>query len=766
MKKYIEPLLSRPFLIIACIHILAIIITAQINDYMGLNSEYDEYHPNNPMSQAGIEEGDTENFYGKIYDIRHKSSEDGETNIFILSDVYWQGKLLTTPGKYIQAYVDDVTNAKIGSIICVRGRIDYYDHSRNQGEFDSYRFYRNRGYLFCVRDGTIIEFSNTYSRLSQKMYEIKRLCESRIDYCFGKEDGSVIKAMLLGVKEELDSDTKELFQRSGVAHILAISGLHISFLCMAVYKLFINAGVPFGISILGSEIILFLYVLMVGFSPSAFRASIMFSLFLIAKIMKRSYDMISAMSVSAIVILLINPGYLYDASFQLSFLAILSVGFFYPNFINNTRYLMTFLKKRPSDTAKGRIYNFFVSGGLGSLLTSFWVYMVSLPVLLSCYFETAIYAILLNIVVIPLLPVLLVGAIGTLILTNRVNAFAKLFCLLVKSTLNFYKKSCLFLEKSGVARVNLGKPAVWAIGVFYLVLVLICLYKGRKRLLIQTLGLILCMMLMAVKVGIGSSLYMLDVGQGDSIVYVNDNRNVYIFDSGSSSKKNIGKKKLIPFLKYHGISQIEAVFLSHADEDHINGILELLDYMNEECINIKHIYVYSQSLENGDYADILEKAKKRGVEISGIGSCYELVDKEMKIRCIYPSQNAYIDSANNSSLVLRLEYGEFSFLETGDAELNAETTILEENNMEQVDILKVAHHGSSSSSGEEFISKAKPQYALISAGRNNRYGHPHAETIEVLTKNNSKIIQTAQSGQITVKIGPNGSKYSIYTYVK
>jgi len=766
MKQYAKVLMARPLLLMAVIHIIAIVICFQINEYLGLNSFYDEYKPDNPMSTAGLQEGDTSKWYGKIADIRHKRSEDEQLNILILSDVYWESELLTTPGKYIQVYVEDDSKAKIGQVVCVEGRIDYYNHSRNQGEFESYRYYRNRGYLFCVRDGQMTEYSDEYSRLSNGLHVFKHICENKIDSCFEQEDASILKAMLLGVKEELNEETKELFQKSGVAHILAISGLHISFLCMAVYKALIHVGISMKLSILFSEIILSLYVLMVGFSPSAFRASIMFSLFLIAKILNRSYDMISAMSISSIAILLINPGYLYDASFQLSFLAILSVAFFYPNFTNNTRYLMQILKKHPSISIKGRAYNFFVVGGLNSLLVSAWVYLISLPVILCCYYETAIYAVLLNILVIPLMPVLLLCAIGTLMMTGRVNIFAAHFALLVKSTLNLYKKSCLLLEKIGLGRANLGRPAMWTIVIFYILLLVICLYRGRRRVIVQMASLAICILLMTIKIDTNPKLHMLDVGQGDSIIWINSNRNVYIFDGGSSSKNNVGKNRIIPFLKYHGINRIEAVFLSHPDADHINGIHELLEYAKSESISINCIYVYNKSLINGEYELLLDTAKKSGVKVEGIEYGYELEDGKMIIKCIYPLPNMSIDSSNDSSLILSLEYGDFRFLETGDAEKYAETVILCQKTLSSVDVLKVAHHGSSSSSSEEFIRVVKPQYALISAGRGNRYGHPHAETIEVLQENGSKIVQTKDSGQITINIGKKGSKYSVYTYVK
>lgn len=771
MRDLLYDLRARPLFIAAIVHIIAILLVFGIEEKLGIGHEYDEYKPDNVFSASGIEEGESIILYGRITEIRHKKSGEEETNILILADVYCDNSLLTAPGKYIQAYTTDASVAKIGMCIRINGKLDYYDHSRNHGEFDAYAYYHNRGYLFALRESHILEYSKEYNRLAWVLHLLRHRCEKILDEIYGVEDASILKAMLLGVKEELDSEIKESFQKNGIAHILAISGLHISFLCMAVYNALIGVGISMRISIVVSEIMLVVYVIMVGFSPSAFRASLMFSVFLISKILKRSYDLITAMSASSIVILLINPGYIFDTSFQLSFLAIIAVGFFGNKYINNMRYLKKIMKKRVSVTLKDRLYNVFVSGFLNSFVISCWVYLITLPAILSCYYETAIYSVLLNLLVIPLMPVLLIGAVGSIIMTRVVNFGGVILGQFVKSILNLYKEMCRILEGLGTLRYNFGKPGLISVIIFYVLMIIICMYRGRKRELVATISLVIAIFLVTFRFNPYPRIHMLDVGQGDCIIYMNGKGGTYIFDGGSSSKSNVGKKRIIPFLKYYGIKEIEGIFLSHPDVDHTNGILQLIEESKKECIRIKNIYVYSNSLKGNEYSDLLKLSDDLGCNLCGINRGYELSEGNLNIRCLYPTEENVQMSSNDSSLVLLLRYKEFSFLEMADAETFSEKRIMElektgnisgiDGNISGIDVLKVGHHGSSSSSGKDFVSAISPKVALISAGKKNRYGHPHKETMETLSESGAVALQTKDMGEIEIDIRESGKRIDI-----
>ena len=195
-----EEISARPLFVIAVIQIVAILLVFSINDRLGIGHEYDEYEPNNPISRSGFEEGDYIEIFGRVNDIRHKKNGDEVVNTIILADTEWQGELLGTFGKYVQVYCDDVSAVKMGSFVHIGGKLDYYEHARNQGEFDSYQYYRNKGYVFAIRNGEIIEISSQYRHTSQKMHELKHHFEAILEEKFEIEDSSVLKAMLLGIK--------------------------------------------------------------------------------------------------------------------------------------------------------------------------------------------------------------------------------------------------------------------------------------------------------------------------------------------------------------------------------------------------------------------------------------------------------------------------------------------------------------------------------------------------------------------------------------
>ena len=673
----------------------------------------------------------------------------------------------------IQVLAAADTTVRMGSYVIMSGSLDYYDSATNPGEFDTYKFYKNRGYLYRIKNGKLCASGEEYSFIKQRMYEIKLICAGCLDENLGEEDASILKAMLLGMKGDLDSSIKDVFQKNGIGHILAISGLHISFLCMGIYNLLRRLRLPIPICVLISGIFLFLYVAMVGDSASAVRAAVMFMTFLVAKLLHRAYDLMSAMSLASILILCGNPGYLFDASYQLSFLAVCAVGGFYKAFEDNI-FDMKKVKKRVMRKVAGRLNPVLISLLKGMLtlgqnaLVSAFVFVVTMPSILWFYYEIPFYSVLLNLLVIPLMSVLLVMGIAVILLTLTVKELAFIPAFFAKLILWIYKSTCVILENSAVGRRNLGRPDMWKIILFYIILLVVCNYSKKLKIPIFITGVTICFLLMSVRFHTGLELYVLDVGQGDGIITVNEKGRVYMFDGGSSSVSSVGDRRIIPALKCIGTSEIEGIFLSHPDEDHINGIRELLTLGREECIHVKRIYVGSGFLSNGDFEDIQELVEAQGGEICPISAGFTLGDGNMSVECLYPYEDTDISDANDASLVLDLDYGDFSFWEMGDLEKGGEKLMLD--NMEGtpsaagLSLLKVGHHGSYTSTSEELLKLIKPDMAVISVGVNNRYGHPHAETLEILKEKSIPYLRTDEKGCLHFKVG--GGKVKIYSFVK
>ena len=712
------------------------------------------------------------------------------------------------------------TKLRLGQRIRARGSVALFQHATNPGQFDYAEYNFHKGVSFAMFDCRLLAVGKNYSRLRQGLYELRLRGETRLADKLSHEDAAIMKAMLFGNKGEIDGETKELFTKNGIAHILAISGLHISFLAMSLYKLLRKLGIKLRISALISEILIILYGVMVGFPVSAFRAIFMFSLFLVSRTIKRSYDMLTAMSLALIVLVITYPPGLFDTGLIMSFLAVLGVGFFGDSYLRNI----------------WKVPDFFQS-----VFISVWISLCSLPVMAVSYYEVPIYSLALNLLVIPLMSLLLTCGVILVLCPVSSVITARIIALILYS----YKGACAFLENTGMGRVNVGAPKKVQVVVYYILLVLAVWWPlihirfnvigSLRRNIVTGMIVVLALFLFCIRPCRGLDVYMLDVGQGDCMVIRNDNKNVYIIDGGSSSVKKVGEYRIIPCLKWMGVNEIEAVFITHPDSDHMNGLIELLTEQRKEALTVKRVYIFSGAMGAEEYDELSMLCRNSNVELLGIGRGDVLVDGELRFSVLSPgyceygkgedakdgvrspigytgvngnenansySSYAYFDpTSNNASLVMHIKYKDFDMLTTGDVEEEGEKDIMRSGILERVedngdcggekpgknktyhlnklmggsanqvypldnsiDVLKVAHHGSSGSSSLDMLSRISPRVSLISVGERNRYGHPHAETLERLEKVGTSIYRTDQSGAIIVSV--DGADMKLREYVK
>lgn len=768
---FFEGLLARPACIICICMVIIAIFLANYNS--SVSTEI--YADGDDITVFGrVQDKIVSKINGKVYSILTITDVSIFQNTELCKQTEkvnaFKNKKAVTSNKYIQLFIDNETNIKLGSYIYATGKVKNYSHATNQGEFDSYNYYHNRGYLFSMRTVEIHENSKQYSVLKESLFTAKVKIADTLDIYFDDIDATILKGMLLGMKKEVDSEVKETFQKNGIAHILAISGLHISFLCMGLFQVLtktIRISLP--ISVLISEIFLVLYIAMVGFSPSAFRAGIMFSMYIIAIWRKRAYDLLTAMSISLIIILSFNYYYIYDIGCQLSYAAILAVGFYNVQFGKNIADVPALIKSKAFKYLDYKIVKRIVCNMIRSAQVSIFVFVVTLPILLYGYYEVALYSVILNLIVVPLMSVLLGSAIFLIIFSCISSVPCYVFAFICKAILTIYKESCIFLENTGFGRRNMGRPELAIIILYYAILTFICTYSGKYKVRIFGTGFILCLILMLRGPYTGPGLYMLDVGQGDGLVFINDNKNVYLFDGGSTSKKAIGEKIIIPFLKCKGVNEVKAAFISHPDKDHMNGIIEVFNGSTKECIHIKRLYVYDGLKNTEEYEGLIEAAKRASTDVIGIERGYALKDKDLSISCIYPYKELEInstDDTNNTSLVLKVDYKDFTMLETGDIESLGELNMLRVSDLSRIDLLKVSHHGSKTATTNELLGILNPRVACISVGENNTYGHPHEEVLDRLEAVGAKIYRTDESGQITINLNREMWYNSIDEYSK
>lgn len=644
----------------------------------------------------------------------------------------------------IIVYLQDEYEPVIGSYVIISGQMSYFNKATNPGEFDAHRFYSNRGVLFSVKKAAVLKVSTNGNQVLQGLKNFRLKQEAYLQEYLPDENDAIMKAMLFGNKKEMDEETKALYQKNGIAHILAISGLHISLLGMAVYKVLLHLPLPKWCLLFISGSFLVLYCLMVGVSASAFRALIMFSFFLLSKLLKRSYDMITAMAFSALIWLLLYPGYLFDCGFQLSYAAIMGIGIVLP------------VLTRITDSVKIR----WVRKLISLFLPSLSVNLMTAPILIYHYYELSFFSIALNLIVIPLMAPLLLCGIGMLAIANmfgKISSIPPMLCAMpVNLILWIYEVGCRMLEWLPIGRRNIAPLSTGTLVMYYSILIVMTVLVNRKSHFYQFLFPLACICILIVPKNLDFSVWILDVGQGDCNVIFTEEGNCFVIDCGSTSKYNVGEKILIPFLKWNGIACVDGIIVTHPDADHMNGIVELIVLGEGENIEIKGLYIYERGMENEpkEWEELLNLAEEKEIGIYGIGQEDILQTKSFRMECLYPLREQEGLTGNAASLVMSVESGEFSGLFTGDLETEGERILhTEYKNIGHdggFEFLKVAHHGSSTSTSNDFLQWADPKYAVISCGQNNIYGHPHEETMERLKRTEREIIVTSEAGAILI----------------
>lgn len=678
--------------------------------------------------------------------------EDG-TVVEQIGQVYKKEYKNDTLVLYIQSetdqflcYVNDGQAPRLGSYIKVRGRYQSFKEASNPGQFHQKRYYQILNLNFSLRNAVIVEESNEYSVLQESLYSIKTIWAESYDKALPEKEAGILKAMVLGYKGELDTDIKTLYTQSGISHVLAISGLHISLIGMGIYKLLAKTGMPV-LALTGFSMgVMFFYGMIIGGGTSCFRAIFMFSIYLIGKWIGRTYDMLTATSLAGVFLLITQPLYLYHTGCLLSFFAVTGIALLTPVF---EELFSEKIKKNP-----------IIKNLVGSLSVSFF----TLPVLTYYFYEFPIYSFFLNLLIIPLMSVLLPLALVGGILGIFLPAAGVIVLTPCKWILMFYEGVCEIFTKLPYNTFVTGQPAVWQIVLFFaVVLCVVLFYKKWKKAKTVSL-LILAVFMLCVQIHPKTEITMLDVGQGDCIFIKSEDGATFLMDGGSSDVSKVGTYRIIPFLKSKGVREITYAFVSHPDSDHYNGILECLEKSPENGISIKYLAVSHLAFKGQDeaYEKLFRAAENAGTKVVCISAGDMLKCKKITLICLYPEKDSSPTDTNGESLVFLMESEGVRMLFTADAGVEEEAAII--SRLCDVDILKAGHHGSNGSTGETLLQTIKPEITIISCGENNSYGHPGKEMLKRLAEANSREYVTAESGAIQITINSNG--FQVETYCK
>lgn len=667
-----------------------------------------------------------------------------------------------------------------GNRIQANGTLCNFDTATNPGQFDARSYYQEQGiYYIMYTDGYALVSGKT-DRYRAFLFRLHKHLLSVIQDSLPEKQAGIIMTMLLGDKSALNPEIRQLYRQNGIGHLFAVSGLHVTILCMAFYQLLLWLRLPRSIAVSGTLCVLWSYGVMTGFSVSTNRAVIMMILYLFSGIAGRSYDLLSAMACSALVILLQNPFAIHSCSFLLSYTAILGVGLVYPvlqecilgDETARRRHRRNLHRTGREQKAKGwlgvTIWWFVTSKEklLQTLLMSVAIQISTLPVLLYFYYEVPTYGVILNIFVLPLASLLLLLAMAAALTGLCFLSLAKFLFGAVSLILGFYENLCMLFLKLPMPVTLLGRPSYYRIGGYILfATVAVWLWqKFRTRRVPLYLWAAGTILLVFPVISPNFSMTFLDVGQGDGVVIHTPDDTIFLIDGGSTSENQVGEYRIKPFLKYYGIREIDYMIMSHADEDHISGQIELLQHSGQPGeIRIKQLLLPEPSAEyqaEKGYQNMLSLAEKAHVPVSYIHTGDTLHLQELEILCLHPDAGFGGESANAYSTSLSITWQGYHFLLCGDLEGAGEEAVLErlQNGQEgadgtrripeSYDVLKVSHHGSKNSTSEAFLKTIRPSLAVISCGQDNRYGHPHPELLQRLEQEDAQILRTDQQGSI------------------
>ncbi len=690
--------------------------------------------------------------------------------------------------KYIALHLceDEPQMPMIGETIKVQGKVCLFNSARNQGEFDTRLYYATLKIAYEIKNAKLLGRNKKESFVHERLLRLRTRLEIILDECLGYDDASIMKAILLGDKAFMNSEIKEAYKNNGIIHILAVSGLHISLMGMGLYRLLRKIKLSNLTASFLAIIIMYLYGQMCGMSSSAFRAVFMFAIRMLAPLIGRTYDMLSSLALAELLLLIDKPLLVYNSGFLFSFGAVLGIALVMPSLEFASLKVPDPLKAplKFADDPDPRHFENLINVIRSSLFVSVSVFLVTLPVYMSFYYTYPIYSIFLNLLILPMMTPLMMIGMGMMLVGDLIPMLGKIIGLSVHFILRMIGLLCDVASGIPGKTWYVGHAASWKICIYYILIALSIViwniqtdeeHIKKPKPLSGEASLKLFMIIDALRLGLfvlaflilvinpknGLEVTVMDVDQGDGILITAGGDNILI-DGGSTGRKNVGKYSIIPYLKYQGIGTLDAAIITHEDEDHVSGVFEIMDDMEKGGIKIKNLILpdTDESCRGDNYHKLQERANALNIKINYI-SCGEKISfSEVSFLCINPEKNMITDGANAYSTVLLMKYGSFSALFTGDVEEEGENHILSdirsnEDMFRNLTMLKVAHHGSMYTTDEELLSLLKPKFAVISCGRNNRYGHPHDELLRRLLNAGTKIYRTDQSGAISINVRKN-----------
>ena len=687
---------------------------------------------------------------------------------------------------------------------------------------------------------------NNSSPFLKLLYKLKRQASRDLEKLYPEQQSAFLKSLFLGEKSALSKEEKGLYQEAGIAHILAVSGLHLSLVGGTCFVLLRLLGMELSYASILSSFFVLSFALFTGSSGSTLRAMLMFFVYFFGKNLGRGQDRISSLSLSLLLLLFLQPLFLYSVGFQCSFYSLFLLLLLSLRDGKERRKALSKkwerAKRKKRFTELLRLLPKKIKEGGKEL---FLFYLGLFPLFSFLQSSLPLYAPLLNLLLLPLLPFIFLLGILSILFSHLPPLFFPLVKLLSQSLsflLSLFHSLICFSLQLPYSSLLLGKLSLSALFLYLFLFYILFLFplqsvvKRRRQMqkkekekqinssspfislfaiknICYLKNILSLLFLCTIPLFLPSppkdlEITALYVGQGDGFLIRKGNF-VMTIDNGSSSDKNFPENTLLPYCKAKRIHKIRYALITHSDIDHTSGILAILEerstenYKSNYKLQIENLILPVQAKDDYRYDFLKRLAGRHGARLlywkngnsivygnknhsvsdttppsdtlppSGTAPSYDILPPSdtapseksafLSLRCYYPLTDAPMEEANAHSLGCVLQYGDFSMVFTGDMPEEAEKEMLsaikKEGQSPSVDIIKLAHHGSKTSSSPIFLSETKGKFALFSYGKNNRYGHPHQITLEKCSYFRLIPLETAKVGEIQIKT--DGKKYEI-----
>ena len=593
----------------------------------------------------------------------------------------------------------EFNNLSYGDKIKVKGTLITPSKNTNQNTFNYQKYLYHKKIYYLVEATSINKIANNHNYL----YTIKNTFYQKIDKL---KSSNYIKTLLF-CDNTLSKEIKESYRINGISHLFSVSGMHINFFVSIIYLYLNKITYNKRIKYLITNIFIITYLMLFP-SSSLLRSAVMSILYSINYLLKLKIKKIDILLLTLVVSLLINPFIIYD------------LGYIYS-------YTITFFLVLSSSTLKNK-------NKINKIIyISLLSFLVSIPITIYNSYEINIISILLNIILVPIISIIILP------LTILTYIFPILDSILYLFTSTLETIS-LFISKIKITKIIFPKPSLLIIALYYIIFLLS--YQNKKYFYLNIILLIINYI--SPYLNSNFEIVMFEVGEADChLIKYPYNKNTILIDTGKNEYKI--KNEVIPYLKSIGIKKIDYLIITHGDLDHMGEGINLVNNFKVEKV------IFNCGPYNDLEQELIKVLDKKKIK-------YYSCIKELNIdnNKLYFLQTKEYDNENDNSNVIYSELNVYKFMFMGDAGIDKEKDILDKYNLSNVDVLKVGHHGSKTSSSKEFINVINPKYSIISVGKNNRYGHPNKEVLENLE--NSKIYRTDEDGSIMFKIKNNELK--------